>query len=1289
MLYSNHLHAIEELERRHRLEELLERYRLEAQFEDGRFCLVPWTHLRPLRYRDRLLTHSTLRDALEEANISAEFLERDGQLWVAFEYDSPSRRVFDMLEEGLIDWLERLREENPDVFLRAMLPKVRIPQSGDLVQSRQWLERLYAGNFVPRDKKPMVIDHARSHEAYLVSIDEQPLSILDSMSQIATLPAGFNSSALQGALDEGRFDDVLVTAAMTTEAAQNIADSFTQELRRHLPDALHHISFANSGAEANEKALCLARLYGPGGKRVVCFEGSFHGRTLVALYSTWNKKKREKYQIAGYESCFVPFPDNKNPDLEPPVDRTWLQLWNRQGTAAKQDLLSSQSDELMRREIESLLAVEVELTKGDVVAVVVEPMQSEGGDNYATARFFNALRRITRAYNTPLIFDEVQTGFGLGGWFFWHQRFNLKQPDGRPDYPDLVVGAKKAQVGIIASRWEDPIPGYAHPASMLRGSVHAVLADIDDPESVEWLVRAELARLERDLPPGLVRNCRATGFAFAIDLPTAAITDKVVDQRFYRGVMVYKAGEETLRYRLNRTFGKEEVIRVFGAVRDSLRLIVDLAGGEGNGGPELWARMNTVTVPKWLPPPPEPQDDDSIRSQVRWEFAKLHQDAAYMDALCRTMADDPDLYLEDQILRSASTVDLQAHTRGAELLGLNPDYTSSRNEVHLRLSEWSNRSDRFRQEVGVSLARFAASYLGPRIRRIRDTDWEQLRADIMAIERMVYERERQDDENFLRNISAMPDGIVLVAEVVADGRNQVVGFAFAAPLESIRHVDGPRDDVFLDKHNVLYSVDVAVHPDYQRRNLGSRLKSAQLRYALSERTADGQVRYAFVAGRNRIGHTTEMRGINAAYGAYKAGIYDNQYGIPGARALYYRIALRRNHRMKPDLPEAHNGPLQFADGITMPLGPSHSTMLRVRDTGFFDGAALNKLTLSNFVTRDHVRYLETLRAVAPKNTPHLYLTSCRDEMVDKSVRVLKAKRPEGKICIGFRGGYWGSNTAAARSLTDWDGHPLADKLGWFDWPLLPHPGSPIPGDAATSLTADEIDTLGLLSAQINDVGESRVLGIFVEAVQERTGYTFSQPFWKTFGEIAEKHRIPIVINETATGRFRSGNGMWKADFLPVVPDMVLWFGGGQLGHIFVSETLYVDTPLELISTWDGDELSALRCLWELRVARHEPVRERGEVLWHALRGVWRRLKITGGLYGEGLYVAVDVRGVSGVELQSALARHQIFVGLGRNNRVLVVPPLSVSEEQIARFVSVLEWVLRDLLEGISTTPDEG
>src|SRR5688572_30185960 len=197
-------------------------------------------------------------------------------------------------------------------------------------------------------------------------------------------------------------------------------------------------------------------------------------------------------------------------------------------------------------------------------------MQSEGGDRYATERFFRALRLLTRLHQTWLVFDEVQTGFALGGTFAWHSRFRLLNQRGQPDYPDAVTFAKRAQVGVVMSRFADPEPASAHNASLVRGRIHAdMVSTSHNAERLEKLVLPRLAQIARAYPH-LVQYPRAAGYAFAFDLPTPALLNEFINQRFWRGAVVFAAGTRTARWRLSDSFLAREVDMLFEAIRRSL-----------------------------------------------------------------------------------------------------------------------------------------------------------------------------------------------------------------------------------------------------------------------------------------------------------------------------------------------------------------------------------------------------------------------------------------------------------------------------------------------------------------------------------------------------------------------------------------------------------------------------------------------------------------------------------------------------------------------------------------------
>ncbi|AXT21085.1 aminotransferase class III-fold pyridoxal phosphate-dependent enzyme [Flavobacteriaceae bacterium AU392] len=150
----------------------------------------------------------------------------------------------------------------------------------------------------------------------------------------------------------------------------------------------YDLFLCNSGAEANENALKLASFH-TGKKKVIAFKNGFHGRTSATVAATDNTK--------------IIAPLNAQQKVE------FIELGN-------------------------LEAVEKALSKKDVCAVIIEIIQGVGGLDESTADFYQGLSKLCKFYNTVLIVDEVQSGFGRTGDFFAFQKYNIE--------PDIISIAK-------------------------------------------------------------------------------------------------------------------------------------------------------------------------------------------------------------------------------------------------------------------------------------------------------------------------------------------------------------------------------------------------------------------------------------------------------------------------------------------------------------------------------------------------------------------------------------------------------------------------------------------------------------------------------------------------------------------------------------------------------------------------------------------------------------------------------------------------------------------------------
>ena len=1212
------------LARQHRLEEVGERFGLWLEV-DGLDLLLPFAQLH-IKEGGSQLSAETLSD------LGQRFGLLSNERGLCFSLVEGGEEETQQMELALLGFLNDLLEIDPEPFLTRPKRQILSPTDGKMPRSHDWLERFYGGEFLPREKKPAVVDLARCQGPFLRSIDDHPLQIMDAASQIASLPAGFRPDAAQVDLDDGLYDDLMLHSPNPDELGAEVFDDFAAELLALAPPHIQHVCWTNGGAESNEKAFHIAKLHGTGGKRVLAFESSFHGRTLLSLYCTYNPVKREPYQIKGHEAVFLERPIPHSPYADPDFTDQWVKAWSEAHGDREQlrkdaiaefspSLILAEEDRipLLEREVDALCALEQEILAGDVMVCVIEPYQCEGGDVTPTRRFFNGLRALTKAYGVPLVFDEVQSGFGLAGPIFWHSLFDLKDANGDPDGPDLVVCAKRAQVGLVLSRWPDPDPGPSHPASAARGRAHLRL--LQEIPSHEALLRERLADLTKRWSRIVLRP-RAFGDAFGFDLPTKDIAMHLIAQRFYQGYMVYIAGQKTLRYRMNRGYTEAEIHEVFRVIERSLEALVEQAGGMGD---DLIERMSRCQPPQWI----NSEDQATQPYQV-----------SLTEAL--TVPGDADLYL-----RQYGELSEAKRAAGERCLGLGTE----RSEADLHILSDAESSD-FARATGYTLTHFVADRIGTRIRRVNLAQFDALTDQIVTLEENTYEPARQDDIATLRAIAAHPEGIVCVAENLEG----LVGMAFASPLEEWAQIEGPNRDIHLGKADTLYSADITVDMTVRGQGLGHRLRREIIHQALKARRADGTPRYYYVTGRNRVGNANAMWSVNQRWGAYLVEEMAGQYGEENAKSRYYRIPLRRfDRRHAPLQIELQQAKKQAGKrllwGIHQPTGESHPLLEHAKNLGVFDEGSLTKLTVSNFITTPYARYSEALRTITPPGCAHMYFTSCLDEMVDKSIRSLKHNRPHAQTVISFEGTRLGGNTAAGRSLSECEKH--------FDWPSFAHPNH------------DPQATIAELDAFVEAQGGAEyIIGVYIEAIQMVTGTVLSDKAWQALTEWRDRTGIPLVLSEVASGFGRSGRGFWWLNGAEGEADVVLWWAGGQIGHIFCRPQVFVSKPLTLISTWDGDELSATRLLWQLYATQTSQV-EQIKPLSAALLSILQKHFQNTQISGLGLYYTVQ--SPKATQLKAALKAHNIQIQtLG--DRLCIAPPLSSTLEDLALFDAKLTEV---------------
>lgn len=285
---------------------------------------------------------------------------------------------------------------------------------------------------------------------------------------------------------------------------------YASALRSQTPTSIETFFFSNSGAEAVEGAIKLARI-ATGRPNVIAFEGGFHGRTAMTMALTSSKKVyREGFQPLPAGVFFSPFPNS------------YYYGWSR-GEAVRFCL----------EQLERLL--QTQSSADETAAIIIEPVLGEGGFVPAPAEFLLGLRQICDRTGILLIVDEIQSGFGRTGKMWAHQHSGIS--------PDILTMAKGIASGLpmsaigasheLMSRW---VPGshggtYGGGSAISMAAALATLEVIENEQLIEnaRVIGSELKqRLETIVTkyPGTV-DVRGHGLMVGVELTRDGKPDKL------------------------------------------------------------------------------------------------------------------------------------------------------------------------------------------------------------------------------------------------------------------------------------------------------------------------------------------------------------------------------------------------------------------------------------------------------------------------------------------------------------------------------------------------------------------------------------------------------------------------------------------------------------------------------------------------------------------------------------------------------------------------------------------
>jgi len=391
---------------------------------------------------------------------------------------------------------------------------------------------------------------------------------IDCYTYFATLPIGHNHPKMQ---DPG-FRHSLMSAALANPANSDVYSreyaAFVDTFRRvAVPDEFRYLFFVAGGSLAVENAMKAAfdwkvqlnRQNGieGGGDQILHFEDAFHGRSGYTL-SVTNTDPTKTVRFPKFD-----WPRVSSPALSFPVDEDAVVV----------------AEEASIAEIEEAF----KLNPHGIAAILIEPIQGEGGDRHFRPAFLKRLREMAHRHEALLIFDEVQTGLGLTGSMWAFQQLGVT--------PDIVAFGKKTQVcGIMSTTRIDEVSSNVfHVSSRINSTWGGNLTDmvrcaryleiIEEDGLVENAARvgqrltAGLVELQPVFPA--VTNVRGQGLMVAFDLPDGAIREAVRAQCWENGLATLVCGPRSIRFRPPLTFSDADADRSLEILHASLLEVLE------------------------------------------------------------------------------------------------------------------------------------------------------------------------------------------------------------------------------------------------------------------------------------------------------------------------------------------------------------------------------------------------------------------------------------------------------------------------------------------------------------------------------------------------------------------------------------------------------------------------------------------------------------------------------------------------------------------------------------------
>ncbi len=420
------------------------------------------------------------------------------------------------------------------------------------------------------DGYDLVLDMKKSQGANLYDA-RNGKRYIDFFTFFASMPLGMNHPKM---LDE-EFIKYMGYSALNkpsnsdiyTEGMASFVNTF---FKIAVPSYFKYSFFVGGGALAVENALKTAfdwkvrKNFLKGykeekGSKVIHFKQAFHGRSGYTMSLTNTDPNKVNY--------FPKFdwPRITNPMLHFPLTEESVNKTIENETIAIEEINKA-----------------FDMYKDDIAAIIIEPIQAEGGDNHFRKEFLQKLRDIADTKEALLIFDEVQSGGGLTGQFWAHQNYGIK--------PDIMSFGKKMQVcGILATDRIDDIEDNVFKVSsrinstwggnyidMIRSTRFLEIIEEDNLiQNVQELAtpfNGEIEKLSQEFP-SLISNPRGKGFFSAFDMVSPEKRNELISKCWDAGLIILSCGAKSIRFRPALNLKLDDMQEGFEVMRKVLKVI--------------------------------------------------------------------------------------------------------------------------------------------------------------------------------------------------------------------------------------------------------------------------------------------------------------------------------------------------------------------------------------------------------------------------------------------------------------------------------------------------------------------------------------------------------------------------------------------------------------------------------------------------------------------------------------------------------------------------------------------